>query len=1298
MIAVAWIFYKGVHETGGRGVINGPSDANNTNVHSLVGSDQPGGLAPAGKGVGCVRTIYSFNQPGQLDAKAHILFNAGVPMHLPTLEFDPNSAGYGTGINSPGSATGAIKEFHDYGKVCKDNGIKYLELVNELVPYPQMPKIYYEPGSHTPGSHNGNWGAQNAQRTKQVADLGITGNNPRYIVHLLNAINVFKQYGVGVVTSGVPSNHNPTGDGEFWDQLDAWSSNDIWTALRNNGGGIGYHPYGGLNAGTTLSTGVLGQVNGIRNYINTYGAAATALPFLMTEYGVGAEIPGGKNPQTLIYQGGDHNSRLQQVGNFLDQSLTNWENHAEALKLITMCWFWLTDSSPGYDGGLGSYAYFGLRYDGAAQSKWSAPTIWKAHVKDAWDAHDAVVSVLPPPSPKPTCTTLAAIPSNISSNAAVIQATVNPKGTATNVVFEWGPTTAYGTSSGSISAGSGNSPVVVQALMGILSPSTLYHFKATATSSAGTAGGGDQTLTSKAATTGGPDVVTGPASAITAKTATLTGTIDPKDLPAKWWFEWGTDPNLVGATETPHRDLGAPPPPPTYTLNVSLPGTGSGRVTSSPAGIDTGASPPVLSHDFNAGTVVTLTEAPTSPDTFTNWSGDASGTGTTTTVTVNAPKSVAATFTAPVTAGPWTLTVTKAGAGSGRVVSSPAGIDTNVGSSPWTHDFADGTVVTLTETTSDTFGGWTGNGSGNPRTVTMSGNRSVTATFNTTSTIVADWYVTPSGSNINAGTSEGNAFATIDRARQAAGPGDKIAVKGGTTYAEAVQIGYDGVTFQGYGATPPIVSGSNSRAACFNFTGGTRSNVKIDGFEMKDIANAGTAGAILGTAGNANCQFTNNIIHDVTGGGLTTSAGIHLERGAAGASHDNLIEGNLIFNIGVSNSVDTGEHMGVYCFAHRANTYRNNTILQVRKEGIRDYIGIQSTFEGNHFFLCWEGMTFNGGGGHLVRNNAFYHNECGLSLKHTSVTTSTSNLTDGGWTGLGYTPASVGYTRVWHNTFWGNLIDLDMGQGYIWDYADVRNNILASSGDCRLRFFGGGQGHFTVDHNFYPNELGTTNFFQDATGFSMGGPFDSTFPLTTSNGAHNDGNQGLPWDTNGSTSNPGFTGNLEDGDPSYSNTLTGANITAPGGLGTQVGANIGPAMKSYKQYTASSASTTAGGTAARLIDGKWKVPNGEYLATAQSGTLTLDLGSSKSQNILTMHTEVSQTDQGIPQQLTIATSPDNSTWTDSGLGTIINVGTRGSSYKYRFASTRSARYVRMVVNSTHGANIRVMELEPGLVT
>ncbi len=160
------------------------------------------------------------------------------------------------------------------------------------------------------------------------------------------------------------------------------------------------------------------------------------------------------------------------------------------------------------------------------------------------------------------------------------------------------------------------------------------------------------------------------------------------------------------------------------TLSVVPAGTGTGSVSSSPPGISCGTD---CSEPYDRGTVVTLTAAPGSGSTFNGWSGCDTVSGATCTVTMTAAKSVTATFTAQR----FTLTVNRAGTGSGTATSSPPGINCGATCSA---AYDSGTVVTLAATPAagSTFSSWSGCNtvSGTICTVTMTAAKSVTATFN----------------------------------------------------------------------------------------------------------------------------------------------------------------------------------------------------------------------------------------------------------------------------------------------------------------------------------------------------------------------------------------------------------------------------------------------------------------------------------------------------------------------------------------------------------------------------------------
>ena len=93
----------------------------------------------------------------------------------------------------------------------------------------------------------------------------------------------------------------------------------------------------------------------------------------------------------------------------------------------------------------------------------------------------------------------------------------------------------------------------------------------------------------------------------------------------------------------------------TFTLTVAKAGSGSGTVTSNPAGINCGGD---CSEIYGINTTVTLTATPGSGTSFKDWGGACSGTTATCTVTMDTNISVTATYSKIYTDDPLTSQVT----------------------------------------------------------------------------------------------------------------------------------------------------------------------------------------------------------------------------------------------------------------------------------------------------------------------------------------------------------------------------------------------------------------------------------------------------------------------------------------------------------------------------------------------------------------------------------------------------------------------------------------------------------------
>src|SRR6185369_5913673 len=130
--------------------------------------------------------------------------------------------------------------------------------------------------------------------------------------------------------------------------------------------------------------------------------------------------------------------------------------------------------------------------------------------------------------------------------------------------------------------------------------------------------------------------------------------------------------------------------PPAFTLSVTRAGSGTGSVTSTPAGIDCGTD---CSESYPQNLVITLNATASGGSVFREWSGACSGASATCLVTLSAAKSVTATFDPPPPPPQFTLSVVRAGTGNGTVTSAVAGINCGTDCS---ESYPINTVVVLT--------------------------------------------------------------------------------------------------------------------------------------------------------------------------------------------------------------------------------------------------------------------------------------------------------------------------------------------------------------------------------------------------------------------------------------------------------------------------------------------------------------------------------------------------------------------------------------------------------------------------
>ena len=172
--------------------------------------------------------------------------------------------------------------------------------------------------------------------------------------------------------------------------------------------------------------------------------------------------------------------------------------------------------------------------------------------------------------------------------------------------------------------------------------------------------------------------------------------------------------HTIYVTDAAHQRIDVFAAVPGLALLTSLAGTGSGGVTSTPSGIDCGAT---CTGEFPEGVKVTLHATPTERSTFTGWTlaghpGACPGTGSCE-VEMSEAQSVKAEFTA-ITQEKLTVTNPGAGLGGGTVTGSSPGsefsaIECGNGVTTCEAEYNKGADITLdaTPTERSTFAGWT---------------------------------------------------------------------------------------------------------------------------------------------------------------------------------------------------------------------------------------------------------------------------------------------------------------------------------------------------------------------------------------------------------------------------------------------------------------------------------------------------------------------------------------------------------------------------------------------------------------
>jgi subtilisin family serine protease len=180
-------------------------------------------------------------------------------------------------------------------------------------------------------------------------------------------------------------------------------------------------------------------------------------------------------------------------------------------------------------------------------------------------------------------------------------------------------------------------------------------------------------------------------------------------------------------------------------LSVSSIGSGSGTIASSPPGINCGSD---CSEGYEPGTQVTLTATPAPGSIFLGWANACTPTRTSCSIAMLESRQVTAVFSRETSRE---LVVTKAGTGTGSIVSSAPGI--NCGAD-CTESYSQDVIVVLTAIpdVGSAFTGWSGACSGSAPACTLQVNEQKRLPPPTTPTFVLS--VSKSGSGGGAVTSQ----------------------------------------------------------------------------------------------------------------------------------------------------------------------------------------------------------------------------------------------------------------------------------------------------------------------------------------------------------------------------------------------------------------------------------------------------------------------------------------------------------------------------------------------------------------
>ena len=388
-------------------------------------------------------------------------------------------------------------------------------------------------------------------------------------------------------------------------------------------------------------------------------------------------------------------------------------------------------------------------------------------------------------------------------------------------------------------------------------------------------------------------------------------------------------------------------------------------------------------------------------------------------------------------------------------------------------------------------------------------------------------YVSTTGNDANSGSS-GSPWRTIQRAANAAQPGDTIYVYGGT-YNEAVTINVSGtstagyITFQSYPGQIAIIDGTglpvNGQTGLINIQ--NQNYLVVSGFEIRNYSTSSGANVPIGvyiTGADSHIQILNNHIHNIrtSASGCNANAlgiavygnngsssinnltisGNELDHMTTGCSETMSLDGNVQYWTVSNNLIHDNNNIGIDAIGFEGVS-PNSSTDQARDGSIVGNTVYNITSYGNPAYgsqYAADGIYVDGGTRITIERNVVHNADLNVELasehsgKVTSYVTVRNNLiyqSNSVGISIGGYDSRVGgadHCTIVNNTLWDNdTKNTGSGEFQIQYYATnnvFKNNILyASSQGLFLNSFTNSESN-PVDSDY--------NFFYSSVGFSSG--------------------------------------------------------------------------------------------------------------------------------------------------------------------------------------------------------------------